>query len=76
MANLAGSYRWAYLVAYQLILGLATLLTAGMVFELFNNEAYWRFTGVISILVAAITLMIPVFHRISREEDRRATGGR
>jgi hypothetical protein len=69
MANLAGSYRWAYLVAYQLILGLAALLTAGIVFELFsNNEAYWRLTGVISILVAAITLMIPVFHRMSREE--------
>ena len=68
MANLAGSYRWAYLVAYQLILGLAALLTAGIVFELFNNnEAYWRFTGVISILVAAITLMIPVFHRMSRD---------
>jgi hypothetical protein len=69
MANLAGGYRWAYLVAYQLILGLAALLTAGIVLELFNdNEAYWRFTGVISILVAAVTLMIPVFHRLSREE--------
>ena len=68
MANLAGSYRWAYLVAYQLILGLATLLVAGLVFGFFDNEGYWRLTGVISILVAAITLMIPVFHRFSREE--------
>ncbi|HEY4233273.1 MAG TPA: hypothetical protein VGM76_07590 [Lacipirellulaceae bacterium] len=68
MANLAGSYRWAYLVAYQLILGLAALMAAGIVFGFFNNEGYWRLTGVISILVAAITLMIPVFHRISRDE--------
>jgi hypothetical protein len=70
MANLAGRYRWAYLVAYQLILGLATLLAAGAVFELFDDggEAYWRFTGVIAILVAAVTLLIPVFHRFSREE--------
>lgn len=68
MANLAGGYRWAYLVAYQLILGLATLLSAGIGFELFDKEAFWRFTGVISILVAAITLLIPVFHRFSREE--------
>jgi hypothetical protein len=68
MANLAGSYRWAYLVAYQLILGLATLLVAGLVFGFFDNEGYWRLTGVLSILVAAITLMIPVFHRFSREE--------
>jgi hypothetical protein len=68
MANLAGGYRWAYLAAYQLILGLATLLAAALVFGFYDNEAYWRFTGVISILVAAITLMIPVFHRMSREE--------
>ena len=68
MANLAGGYRWAYLVAYQLILGLATLLAAGIVFDFYENEGYWRLTGVVSILVAAITLMIPVFHRFSRDE--------
>jgi cytochrome c oxidase subunit IV len=68
MANLAGGYRWAYLVAYPLILGLATLLGAGLVFDFFDNQGYWRLTGVISILVAAITLMIPVFHRMSRDE--------
>ncbi len=70
MANLAGGYRWAYVVAYQLILGLATLLAAGVDFEFFNKggEGYWRLTGVVAILVAAVTLMIPVFHRLSREE--------
>lgn len=67
MANLAGSYRWSYLVAYQLILGLATLLAVGIVFEFIETEAYWRFTGVVSILVAAITLLIPVFHYLSRD---------
>jgi cytochrome c oxidase subunit IV len=69
MANLAGAYRWAYLVAYQLILGLATVLAAAIIYDdLFDKEAYWRTTGVLSILVAAITLMVPVFHRMSREE--------
>jgi hypothetical protein len=70
MANLAGAYRWAYVAAYQLILGLATLLAAGIDFEFFDKggEAYWRLTGVVAILVAAVTLMIPVFHRLSREE--------
>ena len=76
MANLAGGYRWAYLVAYQLILGLAALLAAGVVFEFFENERYWRLSGVVSILVAAITLLIPVFHRFSREEvaEQQAAG--
>jgi hypothetical protein len=69
MANLAGGYWWAYLVAYQLILGRAALLAGGVVFEWFDrNDGYWRLTGVVAILVAAITLLIPVFHRFSREE--------
>jgi len=33
-----------------------------------DEEGYWRLTGALSILVAAITLMVPVFHRFSREE--------
>jgi hypothetical protein len=69
MANLARGYRWAYVIAYQLILGLATLLSGGIVFGLFDTggEHYWRLTGVVSILVAAITLLVPVFHYMSRD---------
>jgi hypothetical protein len=68
MANLAGSYRWAYLAAYQLILGLAALLAVGVVTDiLFEKEDYVRLTGVVSVLVAAITLLIPVFHYLSRD---------
>jgi hypothetical protein len=69
MANLAGGYRWSYVIAYQLILGLATLLAGGIVFDLFDTggEGYWRLTGVVSILVAAITLLVPVFHYMSRD---------
>ena len=69
MANLARGYRWSYIIAYQLILGLATLLAAGVVFDLFDHggEGFWRLTGVLAILVAAITLLVPVFHFMSRE---------
>src|SRR3989304_3464291 len=45
LANLAGMYRWAYLVAYYLILGLATVMAAGILFEFFDEEGYWRLTG-------------------------------
>lgn len=70
MANLAGVYRWAYVFAYQLIFGLATLMAAGVAFEFFDRggDGYWRLTGVVAILVAAITLLVPVFHRMSRDE--------
>ena len=75
MADLAKGYRWAYLVAYLLILGLAALMSVGFALELFEKqgyENYWRLCGVVAILVAAITLIIPVFHRFSREEAGRA----
>jgi hypothetical protein len=60
-------YRWAYLVAYYLILGLATVLSFGVALEFFEEEGYWRLTGALSILVAAITLLVPVFHWLSRK---------
>lgn len=68
MARLARGYQWAYVVAYYLILGLATVIAAGVVFDFFDAQAYWRLTGTLSILVAAITLLIPVFHWFSREQ--------
>jgi hypothetical protein len=71
MANLSGAFRWTYIIAYQLILGLAALLVAPIVLEnldLFDNENYIRFTGVISVLVGAITLLVPVFHYMSRNQ--------
>jgi hypothetical protein len=67
MARLDGVYRWAYLVAYYLILGLATVLSFGVALEFFEKEGYWRLTGALSILVAAITLLVPVFHWLSRK---------
>lgn len=69
LARLHRSYRWAHLVAYQVILGLATLIAAGILFDFFDNEGYWRLTGVISIASAAITLIIPVLWRLSRDLD-------
>jgi hypothetical protein len=70
MTRLARGYRWTYIVAYQLILGLATLLSAGLVFRLFDrpNEGLWRLTGALAILSAAISLLMPVFHFMSREQ--------
>ena len=67
MARLDDMYSWAYLVAYYLILGLATVSSFGVALEFFEEEGYWRLTGALSILVAAITLMVPVFHWLSQK---------
>ena len=67
MARLHGGYRWAHVFCYQLILGLAGLVAIGIVVELFDHEAYWRLVGVLSVAVAALTLVTPVFHFLSRD---------
>src|SRR5262249_43356997 len=68
MANLAGGYRWTYIIAYQVVLGLATVLAAAIVVpHLADKEGFWRLVGVLAILVAAVTLVTPVFHRFSRD---------
>jgi hypothetical protein len=71
MANLVGRYRWAFLAAYQLIFGLATLLAVAIIFE-YDKPSFWRPTGMVAILVAAVTLLIPIFHRLSREQVAKA----
>lgn len=68
LMRLKGTYRWAHLVAYQVILGLAALIAAGIAFEFFDSEGYWRLTGVVSIAMAAVTVIIPVFWWMSRDE--------
>jgi hypothetical protein len=69
MVKLHRSYRWAHIVAYQVILGLATLFSAGLVFDFIDYDATWRLIGVLSIASAAITLIIPVLWRLSRDLD-------
>ena len=66
MADLRGAYRWAHVAAYQVIYGLAGLIAAGVMFDLFDSEPYWRLTGVLSVASAALTLLIPVLHYFSR----------
>lgn len=68
-SNLAERYCWAYPLAYFLVFSLAALILVGVVVDkLPENDMYWRAIGILSILVAAITLLIPVFHRFSRDE--------
>jgi hypothetical protein len=43
---------------------LAGFLTVGMWGEI-DNDAYWRAVGILSILVAAGTIAVPVLHRLS-----------
>ena len=69
IARLARRFRWVSFIGSQLVYGLAIMLTIVIVGEL-ESEGLWRFIAALSIVVAAITLVIPILHRISRMEGR------
>ncbi len=72
IARLAGRFRWVFFITCQVIYGLAVLLSITIIWEL-DNDRMFRFLGAISIVDAALTLVIPLLHRISRTDDQSAT---
>ncbi len=71
IAQLARRFRWVFFIACQVIYGLAVLLSVIVFWEL-ENERMFRFVAMISIVDAALTLVIPLLHRISRADDNHA----
>ena len=71
IAQLAKRFRWVYFIACQVIYGLAVLLAVIVFWEL-ENERMFRFVAMISIVDAALTLVIPLLHRISRTDDNHS----
>lgn len=66
LANLAKKFNWALPVAYASILALASIISAIIIFEPHNDGSLtMRFIGILTVVDAAITVMIPVFHRLS-----------
>ena len=68
MARLSARFGWSLVVAYVVILFVAALLTIMMWFEIVD-EGTERLLTVAVILDAAITTVIPIFHRLSRAHE-------
>ncbi len=74
MARLAPRFRWSLAVAYFFILGIAAISVFIILSEPRGNEWIWRLLVVMANGDAAITLLTPIFHWMSRDEVRDATG--
>jgi hypothetical protein len=78
LARLSRRYLWTFWAAYVLVFGLCTIIS-GMLWVEPQNDWSFRIMGVNAILVGAVSLLIPIFHRLSRDEipsserDRRIT---
>ena len=69
IAQLSRRFRWSIATAYVVILALASIISFIIVFEPSSDgELVWRFIGILAVIDAAITVMIPIFHRLSRTE--------
>ncbi len=69
IARLKRRFRWVYVIASQTIYGFAALLISMVVFE-WDSDGLLRTTYVLSIIVAALTLVIPILYRIGKAEGR------
>jgi hypothetical protein len=71
MARLAPSFRWSLIAAYVTILAVASLIVVMILGEP-RSEFMFRLLGVAAIIDAAITILVPVFHWLSRTSGRAA----
>lgn len=65
--------RWrALLPATQALLGVCGVLVVVPLWVHIDGDAYWRVTGVVLVVLAALLVSLPVLHRIGRHDDARA----
>lgn len=71
LARLAPRFRWSMPVAVVLVIALAGMFVP-LIWDLGGEEEwYGRSLGVVAVLTAAFTLLVPILHRASRGEVAR-----
>ncbi|HUF05642.1 MAG TPA: hypothetical protein VMM38_15890 [Aridibacter sp.] len=73
MARLEKKFLWALYALYLSVAALAGLVLSLIWFtEAFESDLTFRILGVLSILVAALTILLPVLHKLSDSESGAA----
>jgi len=69
IAQLSRRFRCAIVTAYVVILALASIISYILIFEPSSQDTIvLRLIGVLAVIDAAVTVMSPIFHRLSRTE--------
>jgi len=74
LARLAGRYEWIRVTAYFTVTTLTAALIA-LYWTEYNEQWFFRLLGILSICVTVLTVLVPIFHKLSAGE-LRATGPR
>ena len=73
LARLDKRFAWSRSAAFVFVWLLAVILLYLMWFEPEgNSDLVFRMLGILSILIAAITVVTPIFHKLSKGEDERS----
>ena len=75
LAKLARRFNWAKVITLIAIYLLAFLIVSAIYIEP-RGDFGFRLIGATSIVVAALTIMMPIFHRLSREDPSLAADER
>ena len=67
LARLARVYHWALWAAYVVVFGLCAIISV-MLWGEYGDDLIFRIMGVDAILVGAVSILIPIMHRLSRGE--------
>jgi CDP-diglyceride synthetase len=66
LANLAAKFQWALTAVYLVALILAAIISVLIVIEPSGQSDFvLRLIGILGVIDAALTVMIPIFHRLS-----------
>lgn len=69
LAHLVRRFRWATTAVYFVVMALASIVSLIIIFDPQSDDfLVSRFIGVLAVTDAALTVMIPIFHRLSRGE--------
>lgn len=69
LANLSKNFQWSLLLAYFVILSLASIISVIIIIEPSGESDFvFRLIGVLGVVDAALTVIIPIFHRLSRKD--------
>lgn len=70
MTRLAGRFQWSLVAAHVVIFGVASLIVFLILGES-HSSGMFRLLAVAAIVDAAITVLIPIFHWLSKRETAR-----
>ena len=74
LARLAGVFAWIRTIAFVTVYVLAGQLIY-LIYWQPSGDTFVRIVGATSIIVAAFSIVIPIFHRLNRKETADQTGG-